>query len=184
MLPQARHWLYPYLRRLSSNAHLAGVNETTFSTTWAAGDGRVVIALCQPARGRRYRYWSERIREASENAQIGSERSRAVSPTDLFESDFSEATVVILYLLPHQPQATTWLSASCDRVRLWCPMTLTWVTRPIMRCRYRCKRNPRSTTGWFRGDSDTCTKYNWMEKLLGSCRFDQELFLQLLTHTK
>lgn len=69
-----------------------------------SGDGRVVIAAAQKfgTRGVGIDIDPERIREANENAsQAGVIDRVEFRQQDLFESDFSEASVVIVYLLPH-----------------------------------------------------------------------------------
>ena len=67
------------------------------------GDGRIVITAARKygARGVGIDLNPERIREANENlrkARVGDRVKFMVG--DLFEADFSEATVVTLYLLP------------------------------------------------------------------------------------
>jgi len=67
------------------------------------GDGRIVITAARKygARGVGIDLNPERIKEANENlqkARVGDRVKFMVG--DLFESDFSEATVVTLYLLP------------------------------------------------------------------------------------
>lgn len=69
-----------------------------------SGDGRIVIAATQQfgARGVGIEIDPLCIREANENAQRVQMNSRVeFRQQDLLESDFSEATVVTLYLLPH-----------------------------------------------------------------------------------
>jgi ribosomal protein L11 methylase PrmA len=83
---------------------LAGVSEDDILYDLGSGDGRVVIAAAQQfgSRGVGIDIDPERIREANENAQTAGVSDRVqFRQQDLFESDFSEATVVILYLLPH-----------------------------------------------------------------------------------
>ncbi|MBD2181667.1 class I SAM-dependent methyltransferase [Aerosakkonema funiforme] len=68
------------------------------------GDGRVVIAAARQygARGVGIDIDGERIREAQENSEKAGVCDRVqFRQADLFECDFSEATVVFLYLLPH-----------------------------------------------------------------------------------
>lgn len=83
---------------------LAKVTSSDILYDLGSGDGRVAIAAAQ--------YWGarsvgididpERIREATENALLAGVSDRVeFQQKDLFESDFSEATVVFLYLLPH-----------------------------------------------------------------------------------
>ena len=68
-----------------------------------SGDGRIVIAAAKEfgARGVGIDIDPQRIMEAQENARKAgvSDKVRFLQQ-DLFESDFSEATVVTLYLLP------------------------------------------------------------------------------------
>lgn len=68
------------------------------------GDGRIVIQAAQrfgvPGVG--IDIDPQRIREANQNAEQAGVSDRVVfRQQNLFESDFSDATVVILYLLPH-----------------------------------------------------------------------------------
>ena len=67
------------------------------------GDGRVVIAAAQKfgTRGVGVDIDPQRIKEANENAQKAGVRDRVkFLQQDLFQTDLSEATVVMLYLLP------------------------------------------------------------------------------------
>lgn len=69
-----------------------------------SGDGRVAIAAAQQcgARGVGIDIDPERIREANQNAlAAGVGELVEFRQQNLFETDFSEATVVFLYLLPH-----------------------------------------------------------------------------------
>lgn len=83
---------------------LAGVTEDDILYDLGSGDGRIAIAAAQQfgTRGVGIDIDPERIREANENAQTAGVSDRVeFRQQDLFESDFSDATVVILYLLPH-----------------------------------------------------------------------------------
>lgn len=83
---------------------LAGVNSDDILYDLGSGDGRVAIAAAQQfgTRGVGIDIDPVRIQEASENArQAGVSDRVKFYQQDLFESDFSEATVVIVYLLPH-----------------------------------------------------------------------------------
>lgn len=93
---------------------LAGVTSDDILYDLGSGDGRIAIAAARQfgTRSVGIDIDPERIREANENAQTAqiSDASKAGLPLaarvefrqqDLFESDFSEATVIILYLLPH-----------------------------------------------------------------------------------
>jgi ubiquinone/menaquinone biosynthesis C-methylase UbiE len=67
------------------------------------GDGRMVISAAKKfgTRGVGVDLDPARIREAKANAQrAGVDRSITFKVADLFETDLSEATVVMLYLLP------------------------------------------------------------------------------------
>lgn len=69
-----------------------------------SGDGRVVIAAAQKfgTRGVGIDIDLQRIQEARENAEKAGVSDRVqFLQQNLFECDFSEATVVFLYLLPH-----------------------------------------------------------------------------------
>lgn len=83
---------------------LAGVTSLDILYDLGSGDGRVAIAAAQQfrTRGVGIDIDPERIREANENAQRVQVSSQVeFRLQDLFESDFSEATVVFLYLLPN-----------------------------------------------------------------------------------
>jgi len=81
---------------------LAEVTSEDILYDLGSGDGRIAIAAAQ--RGSRsvgIDIDPERIWEANENALKASVRNRVVfRQQDLFESNFGEATVVVLYLLP------------------------------------------------------------------------------------
>jgi len=67
------------------------------------GDGRIVITAAKKhgARGVGIDINPERIKEANENLKAAGVQGRVrFVEADLFKSDFSEATVVTLYLLP------------------------------------------------------------------------------------
>lgn len=69
-----------------------------------SGDGRVVIAAAERfgARGVGIDIDPQRIREAREKARRAGVSDRVqFHHQDLFESEFRDATVVVLYLLPH-----------------------------------------------------------------------------------
>src|SRR5262245_2195866 len=78
-----------------------GKNDVVYDL--GCGDGRIVITAAQKygARGIGIDINPERIRESNENAKKAgvSDRVKFVQQ-DLFETNFSEATVVTLYLLP------------------------------------------------------------------------------------
>jgi SAM-dependent methyltransferase len=68
-----------------------------------SGDGRIVITAAQRygVRGTGIDIDPQRIKEARENArQAGVEKQVRFLNQDLFETDFHDATVVTLYLLP------------------------------------------------------------------------------------
>lgn len=81
---------------------LADVNSSDVVYDLGSGDGRIVIAAARNhgARGVGIDIDPERIRESNENAAKArvTDKVRFIE-ADLFESDFSEATVVTLYLL-------------------------------------------------------------------------------------
>jgi precorrin-6B methylase 2 len=83
---------------------LAGVGPADVLYDLGSGDGRIVIAAVRDFGVRRATgidISPERIREANENAAAANvtDRVRFLND-DLFESDFRDATVVTLYLLP------------------------------------------------------------------------------------
>lgn len=83
---------------------LAEVTSKDIVYDLGSGDGRVVIAAAQlcGARGIGIDIDPERIRQAQENArQAGVSDRVCFRQENLFNSDFREATVVFLYLLPH-----------------------------------------------------------------------------------
>src|SRR5262245_12752152 len=81
-------------------AHV-GKNDVVYDL--GCGDGRIVITAAQKygARGIGIDINPERIKESNENAKKAgvSDRVKFIQQ-DLFETNFSEATVVTLYLLP------------------------------------------------------------------------------------
>ncbi len=81
---------------------LAKVNANDVVYDLGSGDGRIVIAAAKKygARGVGIDIDPERISESNENAtEAGVTDKVEFIEADLFESDFSEATVVTLYLL-------------------------------------------------------------------------------------
>jgi tRNA G37 N-methylase Trm5 len=87
---------------------MAKVNRNDVVYDLGCGDGRIVITAAKKygARGVGIDLNPERIKEANENlkkAGVGDRVKFMVG--DLFEADFSEATVVTLYLLPQVNQA-------------------------------------------------------------------------------
>lgn len=81
---------------------MADVDASDIVYDLGCGDGRIVITAAQNygARGVGIDIDPERIEEANENAQKANVTDKVkFIQADLFESDFSEATVVTLYLL-------------------------------------------------------------------------------------
>jgi SAM-dependent methyltransferase len=82
---------------------LAKVNSNDIVYDLGSGDGRIVIAAAQQrgASGVGIDINPDRIREANRNAQQAGVTDRVqFRQQDLFQTDFSKATVVTLYLLP------------------------------------------------------------------------------------
>lgn len=82
---------------------LAKVTKNDVIYDLGSGDGRIPITAAQKfgTRGVGIDINPERIKEANENAQKAGVTDRVkFLQQDLFQSDFSEATVVTLYLLP------------------------------------------------------------------------------------
>lgn len=82
---------------------LANVQSNDVVYDLGSGDGRIVITAAKQrgARGVGIDINPQRIREANENAKKAGVTDRVeFRQQDLFETDFSEATVVTLYLLP------------------------------------------------------------------------------------
>jgi len=78
-----------------------GKNDVVYDL--GCGDGRIVITAAKKhgARGVGIDINPERIKEANENLKAAGVQGRVrFVEADLFKSDFSEATVVTLYLLP------------------------------------------------------------------------------------
>jgi SAM-dependent methyltransferase len=83
---------------------LAGVTRNDVVYDLGSGDGRIVIAAARDfgARGVGIDIDPERIAEANENAKRANVTDRVkFIQGDLFESDFSAATVITLFLWPH-----------------------------------------------------------------------------------
>lgn len=82
---------------------LANITRNDVVYDLGCGDGRIVITAAQRfgARGVGIDIDPDRIREATANARKANVSSRVrFMNADLFETDFSEASVVTLYLLP------------------------------------------------------------------------------------
>ena len=83
---------------------LAEVCESDILYDLGSGDGRVLIAAAQKfgTRGVGIDIDPQRISQAIENAKQSRVSDRVTFlQQNLFESDFYEATIVVLYLLPH-----------------------------------------------------------------------------------
>src|SRR5260370_3004931 len=83
---------------------LAGVKKTDVVYDLGCGDGRIVIAAAKNfgARGVGIDINPVRISEAKENARTaGVENLVRFEENDLFEAEIREASVVMLFLLPH-----------------------------------------------------------------------------------
>jgi SAM-dependent methyltransferase len=82
---------------------LADVQSDDLVYDLGSGDGRIVIAAARDrgARGIGIDIDPRRVSEATENAELAGVSDRVeFRQQDLFETDFSDATVVTLYLLP------------------------------------------------------------------------------------
>jgi len=82
---------------------MANVGKNDVVYDLGCGDGRIVITAAKKygARGVGVDIDPQRIKESNENARIAGVTDRVkFLQQDLFEIDFSEATVVTLYLLP------------------------------------------------------------------------------------
>jgi len=82
---------------------MANVGKNDVVYDLGCGDGRIVITAAKKygARGIGVDIDPQRIKESNENARIAGVADRVkFLQQDLFEIDFSEATVVTLYLLP------------------------------------------------------------------------------------
>ncbi|MBD2499891.1 SAM-dependent methyltransferase [Anabaena azotica] len=105
--PQERPGDVPYVPTpqevVDAMLNVAKVNKNDTLYDLGSGDGRIVITAAQKfgTRGTGIDIDPERIQEANANAQKAgvSDRVKFVQQ-DLFKTDFSDATVVTLYLLP------------------------------------------------------------------------------------
>lgn len=82
---------------------MAGVRSNDFVIDLGSGDGRIVItaALEYKARGIGIEYDRTLVKLANKNASIAGVSDRATFlEQDIFKSDFSQASVVTMYLLP------------------------------------------------------------------------------------
>lgn len=100
----AQDVIYVPTRDTVVDAMLRMANVTSQDTVYdlGSGDGRIVIAAAQKygARGVGIDIDPERIKESNENAQKAGVTDKVeFIEADLFKSDFSDATVVTLYLL-------------------------------------------------------------------------------------
>jgi tRNA G37 N-methylase Trm5 len=83
-----------------------GKNDVVYDL--GSGDGRIVITAAKKhgARGVGYDLNPERIKEANANAKTAGVTDKVTFKNqDLFKADFSDATVVTLYLLPRVNEA-------------------------------------------------------------------------------
>jgi SAM-dependent methyltransferase len=83
---------------------LAGVSSDDLLYDLGCGDGRIVITAAREygARGIGIDLDPQRIREAQENARLAQVEDKvSFQVGDLFNTDFSAATVVTLFLWPH-----------------------------------------------------------------------------------
>jgi SAM-dependent methyltransferase len=83
---------------------MAQVTASDFVIDLGAGDGKIVIAAAREfgARGLGIEYEPQMVEHARRNAQAAGVAERArFEKADIFESDFSPASVITMYLLPH-----------------------------------------------------------------------------------
>lgn len=83
---------------------LANLTATDVVYDLGSGDGRILIQAAQQygVRGVGIDIDAQRVAEGREKAKLAGVSDRvSFHQQDLFESDFREASVVILYLLPH-----------------------------------------------------------------------------------
>ena len=83
---------------------LGGVTKNDYVIDLGAGDGKIVIAAAKEfgARGHGIEYNPDMVAHATRRAQAAGVADRArFEKADIFESDFSQATVITMYLLPH-----------------------------------------------------------------------------------
>lgn len=105
--PQERPGDVPYVPTpqevVDAMLEVAKVNKNDTLYDLGSGDGRIVITAAQKfgTRGTGIDIDPERIQEANANAQKAGVTDRVkFVQQDLFKTDFSDATVVTLYLLP------------------------------------------------------------------------------------
>ena len=83
---------------------MAQVQPSDYVIDLGAGDGKIVIAAVREfgAQGLGIEYNPDMVVHAQRNAQAAGVSDRArFEKADIFESDFSRATVITMYLLPH-----------------------------------------------------------------------------------
>lgn len=83
---------------------LAQVTPKDFVIDLGAGDGKIVIAAAREfnAQGLGIEYNPDMVEHARRNAKAAGVADRTrFEKADIFESDFSKATVITMYLLPH-----------------------------------------------------------------------------------
>jgi methylase of polypeptide subunit release factors len=83
---------------------MAQVQPSDFVIDLGAGDGKIVIAAVREfgAQGLGIEYNPDMVVHAQRNAQAAGVADKArFEKADIFESDFSRATVITMYLLPH-----------------------------------------------------------------------------------
>ena len=81
-----------------------GVGKNDYVIDLGAGDGKIVIAAAKQfgARGHGIEYNPDMVAHATRRAKEAGVSDRArFEKADIFESDFSKATVITMYLLPH-----------------------------------------------------------------------------------
>ena len=97
-------WIPTPDKLVSRMLSMAQVTASDFVIDLGAGDGKIVIAAAREfgARGLGIEYEPQMVEHARRNAQAAGVADRArFEKADIFESDFSPASVITMYLLPH-----------------------------------------------------------------------------------
>ena len=96
-------WWWTPEKRVTDVLEIAGVNENDIVYDLGSGDGRIVITAARDygARGVGIEYKSSLVAESNRLArEAGVTDLVRFEQADFYEADFSEATVVTLYLFP------------------------------------------------------------------------------------
>ncbi|HRO58907.1 MAG TPA: methyltransferase domain-containing protein [Burkholderiaceae bacterium] len=97
-------WIPTPDRLVNRMLQLAGLTRDDYLIDLGSGDGKIVIAAARDfgVSGQGIEYNPDMVELSKRNAQAAGVGERArFEKADIFESDFSRATVITMYLLPH-----------------------------------------------------------------------------------